>query len=606
MKPLNLNADPQQREAITFAEGAMLVLAGPGSGKTHVITQRIRYLIEEKNVDPSHILTITFTKAAALEMQKRCHQICPASAGAVFGTFHSVFYRMLRTSKTYHNFSVIKESEKKEIIQKVLSCFGNSYEQTRAESEIYLQRISKYKNAWPAQEKEEEDFLRILKQYNRACHDQEKMDFDDITELCHKMMEEQPKEKKKWQERFPYILVDEFQDVNGRQYELTKVLAQKYGNLFVVGDDDQSIYSFRGSDPSYMQLFLRDFPDCRQVVLEKNYRSGTEIVKAASRCVSHNKNRFAKKTEAVQQFENVVQIQSFETSEEEYRHITESVKTIPANETTAVLLRTNSMAEYAAEYFFKNKISYVIKEKRRFFYDITQVQDIMAVLRFVFCGQKRSDFLRFMNKPYRGILREDIKEETVNLEALIQKYRDHAEIRDSLVKLQKQCSLLSKTDPYSGIFFILNGMGYKQFMLKKACGNEEQKRNLLFVAEELLQRAKEFQMVEKFLSFVREYREEFENIQKTNAEPSEGQIRIMTYHASKGLEFDHVFLPQVNRGLVPHGNMLTGKQMEEERRMFYVAMTRAKKGLYITCVKNENGAEESLFVKELKEESIGT
>lgn len=606
MKLLNINADPQQREAITFAEGTMLVLAGPGSGKTHVITQRIRYLIEEKNVDPSHILTITFTKAAALEMQKRCHQICPASAGAVFGTFHSVFYRMLRTSKTYHNFSVIKESEKKEIIQKVLSRFGSSYEQTRAESDVYLQKISKYKNTWPAQEEEDEDFLEILKQYNRTCYDREKMDFDDILDLCYNMLEEQPKEKKKWQERFQYILVDEFQDVNGRQYELTKLLAQKHGNLFVVGDDDQSIYSFRGSDPFYMQLFLCDFPDCRQVVLEKNYRSGTEIVKAASKCVSNNKNRFAKKTEAVRQFENEIQLQSFETMEEEYRHISESIKAIPANETIAVLLRTNSMAECAAEYFYKNKISYRIKEKRRFFYDIAQVQDIVSVLRFVFCGQRRSDFFHFMNKPYRGILREDVNDETVSLEMLIQKHRDHEEIRDSLVKLQKQCIVLEKMDPYSGIFFILNGMGYKEFMIKNVRGNEEQKRNLLHITEELLQKAKEFQTVEKFLVFIREYREEFENMEKKNSESAEGKIGIMTYHASKGLEFDHVFLPQVNRGLVPHGNMLTSEQMEEERRMFYVAMTRAKRGLYITCVKNADGAEVSVFVKELNEKSIGT
>lgn len=601
-----LKVSPEQREAICFHEGAMLVLAGPGSGKTLVITQRIRYLIEEKGVYPGHILVITFTKSAALEMQQRCLKICPTANGVVFGTFHSVFYQILRCSDKYRNYSLITYYEKQNIMKQILTVNGFAGELDAKGLLLLcnemLTKISRQKNTG---EKTEDNRLTfIMKTYQKECALRQLLDFDDMLMLCHQLLMENRVERIHWQEHFKYILVDEVQDVNGMQYELTKLLSARHKNLFVVGDDDQAIYSFRGSDPHYMQQFLQDFPESRLIRLSDNYRCGSEIVRMAANCISYNTGRFDKEIKAAAEKENKVEIKSFESKEMEMNKLCETLA--ESKGCKAVLLRTNTAAEYVAQCLSKKNIPYRMKEKIKCFYDNAYVEDILSVLRFVFHKPLRKDFYCFMNKPERGISRECIKTEVVDFTALKRMFDEESELGNSLRRLEKDCEFLRKLDAYAAITYILHGMKYREFLHMSLCGQEKEKA--MKIMDELLRRSREYAGAPEFLAFVENYKRDLEkNYRVASKEFSTRaeETYIMTYHASKGLEFDSVFLPGVNNGIVPNGHILTREQLEEERRMFYVAMTRARKYLFVSYVKGEKDGDEviSPFVPELSEKA---
>ena len=580
----------------------MLVLAGPGSGKTTVISERVRYLIEEKGVEPGRILTITFTKAAALEMQRRCQNICPRASAAVFGTFHSVFYHFLRKSEKYQKFTHINEKQKKEMMKKLVPIGTMTSLQHAYLCESMLKKISYYKNSQSDLAHEGEDFYEIMRRYSRLCVEQEKLDFDDMLVLCLELFLENKQELYKWQNKFSYILVDEFQDINQCQYEIVKLLTQKSGNLFVVGDDDQAIYSFRGSDPGYMKQFLLDFPNARKTCLEENYRSGEGIVALAGKSISNNEERFFKNIQAMRQFAHEVIIKEFDTMEKEAQEVMDRIlclgKNIP-KENIAVLVRTNAKAEYLAELFYQRKIPCSVREKRTCFYDNPWVRDIFAVLRFASCGQKRKDFFVFMNKPFRAIERCMLPSEQVQFEKLMQ----FAEVAQEAKKIKSCIELIQGLDPYAAVLLVLNGLKYRKYLDEIAGEDVNIRKQIDEVIEELLERTKCFDSIPQLLEFVQRYTETYKCEEQ---EPAKDAVQILTYHASKGLEFDCVFLPMLNQGIVPHGHMLTQKQMEEERRMFYVAMTRAKKYLWLSGYGKEERAERSIFLKELQSQEIGT
>lgn len=587
----------------------MLVLAGPGSGKTTVISERVRYLIENRGVRPEQILTITFTKAAAMEMQSRCRQICPRADDAVFGTFHSVFYQILRKSEKYQNYSIMNEKEKREIMKRLIPQGNMTSLQHTYTCEMMLKKISFYKNR--AEETQSVEEREIMHRYDRLCREMQKLDFDDMLLLCKKMLEEMPDEREKWQRRFRYLLVDEFQDVNKCQYEVIKLLTQLHGNLFAVGDDDQAIYSFRGSDPGIMHQFVMDFPRCRQVYLSENYRCAKIVAELAGRSIRHNRNRFDKQIQAVGKAEGMVRIRRFLTKEEEAEALAEEIIGVlrSANEektdSIAVLVRTNAQAQYLAERFYQKKIPCFVREKRRCFYAGQRVQDILAGLRFAVGGQNRTDFFAFMNKPFRGLERAFFVGEKVNLEecALRAEHMRNTDGAKELRGLERFLTLMRRMDAYGAVKLMMTGMRYREYALTSAGDNKEMREMIEEELEELLQRAKLFESPLEFLKYVDTYTEQFEKQCECNEKKPEmrndKRIQIMTYHAAKGLEFDCVFLPMLREGVVPKGRMLTETQTEEERRMFYVAMTRAKHQLFLSWHGKEGG-EASLFLKELE------
>ena len=601
---------PAQQEAICFGEGTMLVLAGPGSGKTAVITQRIRYLVEERHITPSDILTITFTKAAALEMKQRACQICRGAENAVFGTFHSVFFQIIRSSSKFQNYSIMTEQQKLQILRPLLKGKKLDCVQMSSFCEQFLSDLSFYKNTGREREEKagqnqaEQMQLHELRQaYEQCCRKRWLLDFDDILIYCYRLLTEDSGLRDRWENRFRYILIDEFQDINDVQYQIIKLLSANYENLFVVGDDDQAIYSFRGADPSYMHRFLEDYPNSRQVKLNINYRCGDRILALAARSIAHNKYRFEKEIKAGNSGENRVIATCFQNRAEERSFLTEEILTHRNEGLTAILVRTNRMAEQVSEACFRRQIPYQMREKKQDFYAQKCVVEVLSVIRFVAEGRNRSDFMAFMNKPVRYINREMLQKETVDLWALLEEYREDPEQYRIIQKLQQDLAMVEMLDPFGAISYIRKVMQYDCCLSPGETGEKEKE-----ILDELLERCREFHSHTAFLSHIAAYRSKLE--QESNRKQPEADqgnakrnpVRIMTYHGSKGLEFDTVFLPFLNSGDVPHGRNLSTMELEEERRLFYVAVTRAKKSLYLSCegmVQGEN--RQSVFWAELKD-----
>lgn len=623
---------PAQQEAICFGEGAMLVLAGPGSGKTAVITQRIRYLVEEQHITPSDILTITFTKAAALEMKQRACQICQSAERAVFGTFHSIFFQIIRSSSKFQKYSIMTEQQKLQILRPLLKGKKLDSVQMASFCEQFLVDLSFYKNTGreresgalgdkkgkepkqkgelyksevelEQQQTEQMQLYELRKAYEKSCRQHWLLDFDDILLECHRLLAEDNRLRDRWQRRFRYILIDEFQDINDVQYQIIKLLGANCKNLFVVGDDDQAIYSFRGADPSYMHRFLEDFPQSRQVNLNINYRCGEKILALAARSIAHNKNRFEKKIKAGNTGENRVTTACFQNRTEELVFLTEEILAHQNERQTAILVRTNRMAELVAEACFRRQIPYHMREKKQDFYAQKCIREVLAVLRFVAEGRKRSDFMTFMNRPMRYISRELLQQETVDLQALMQNCREDPLQYQAVQKLQKDLIMVERLDPFGALSYIRKVMLYDSCLSRGETGEKEKE-----TLDALLERCREFHSHTAFLAHIAAYRSELEqesNRKQSEADPGnadQNPVQIMTYHGSKGLEFDTVFLPFLNSGDVPHGRNLSVLELEEERRLFYVAVTRAKKSLYLSCegmVQGEN--RQSVFWTELKD-----
>ena len=601
---------PAQQEAICFGAGTMLVLAGPGSGKTAVITQRIRYLVEERHITPSDILTITFTKAAALEMKRRACQICRGAENAVFGTFHSVFFQIIRSSSKFQNYSIMTEQQKLQILRPLLKGKKLDCVQMSSFCEQFLSDLSFYKNTGREREEKagqnqaEQMQLHELRQaYEQCCRKRWLLDFDDILIYCYRLLTEDSGLRDRWENRFRYILIDEFQDINDVQYQIIKLLSANYENLFVVGDDDQAIYSFRGADPSYMHRFLEDYPKSRQVKLNINYRCGDRILALAARSIAHNKYRFEKEIKAGNSGENRVIATCFQNRAEELSFLTEEIMTHRNEGLTAILVRTNRMAEQVSEACFRRQIPYQMREKKQDFYAQKCVVEVLSVIRFVAEGRNRSDFMAFMNKPVRYINREMLQKETVDLWALLEEYREDPEQCRIIQKLQQDLAMVEMLDPFGAISYIRKVMQYDCCLSPGETGEKEKE-----ILDELLERCREFHSHTAFLAHIAAYRSKLE--QESNRKQPEADqgsakrnpVQIMTYHGSKGLEFDTVFLPFLNSGDVPHGRNLSTMELEEERRLFYVAVTRAKKSLYLSSegmVQGEN--RQSVFWAELKD-----
>lgn len=601
---------PAQQEAICFGAGTMLVLAGPGSGKTAVITQRIRYLVEERHITPSDILTITFTKAAALEMKRRARQICRDAENAVFGTFHSVFFQIIRSSSKFQNYSIMTEQQKLQILRPLLKGKKLDCVQMSSFCEQFLSDLSFYKNTGREREEKagqnqaEQMQLHELRQaYEQCCRKRWLLDFDDILIYCYRLLTEDSGLRDRWENRFRYILIDEFQDINDVQYQIIKLLSANYENLFVVGDDDQAIYSFRGADPSYMHRFLEDYPKSRQVKLNINYRCGDRILALAARSIAHNKYRFEKEIKAGNSGENRVIATCFQNRAEELSFLTEEIMTHRNEGLTAILVRTNRMAEQVSEACFRRQIPYQMREKKQDFYAQKCVVEVLSVIRFVAEGRNRSDFMAFMNKPVRYINREMLQKETVDLWALLEEYREDPEQCRIIQKLQQDLAMVEMLDPFGAISYIRKVMQYDCCLSPGETGEKEKE-----ILDELLERCREFHSHTAFLAHIAAYRSKLE--QESNRKQPEADqgnakrnpVQIMTYHGSKGLEFDTVFLPFLNSGDVPHGRNLSTMELEEERRLFYVAVTRAKKSLYLSSegmVQGEN--RQSVFWAELKD-----
>lgn len=594
-----LTINPIQQEAITFAAGTMQVLAGPGSGKTFVITRRIRYLIEKAHVEPSEILVITFTKAAAGEMQQRFEKLVENQKYPVyFGTFHALFYHILKQTVQYQKFTLISETEKRRLLLNILKMPSSSLFWGNEKIEYLIRMISRIKNNGENFEGcsyelfTKEEVQNIYRQYNEYLFEFGRMDFDDMGLLCLKLLKENPEILSGWQQKFRYILIDEFQDINPMQYQIIRYLAAANQNLFVVGDDDQSIYGFRGARADIMQDFMRDYPQAKQLLLDVNYRCHEQIVEKSLQVIAANKNRFTKAIRAVHNDGAGVCFHACLNQEKEYEELLQELdalvkKEIPLN--VAVIYRSNYECGLLAEKLLVKKIPFFMKEAVQSRFDHFVIKDILAYLEFAHGNRRRDIFHLFMNRPLRYLKKDSARENLITLEELLRYYKNDAGMQDIARKLFYDLEKIKTMRPYLAIQYIRKVIGYDAYLKENYDIGTREK--LLQIADDFGALAKEyadFEIMNDYISQCRKLAKDKQLQKKAGEEKQEETgIHLLTMHASKGLEFDIVYLPDINEGKVPSKQSVTLEAIEEERRMFYVAMTRAKKELHILyCSQN--------------------
>lgn len=578
--------NPGQARAIAHTDGPIQVLAGPGSGKTFTIVQRILNLINHQKIPPEKILVITFTKAAALEMQARFLKEIRRSYSAVnFGTFHSIYYQMLSRSGYLHDFSLITEFDKIKTLRKILNHLFPIQTFGPSEYAEILNEISLCKN-FELGGQPRERFTDIYEGYCEMLKESRKMDFDDMILFCHQMFNEHGEILAKWQNYFSHIMVDEFQDINRLQYLVLKQIAAPRNNLFIVGDDDQSIYGFRGANPAVMQDFLKDFSDCKKVVLGTNYRSTREIVGAAAKVIVLNENRMAKEYQALRDGEKP-SLESFTKREDEDQWIIEKILACPADsyQDMAIIVRTNFEVSLMASKCAGKGIKVRVVEKVKDIFSHFAVSDILDYIYFSKGPMERGRFLNIINKPMRYISRKAAAEltDTLSEKEILAYYKGDMDSQGEIRRFFGACRRIAGLSPYLAINFIRNGVGYDRYLKERAKPHEF--AEWMHVCDELQESARGYETVDDWLLMMEGMKvlaeEQKEKKQAKKKEAASG-LNIITMHSSKGLEFQTVFLPHLNEGTLPEPKSLTDEQIEEERRLFYVGMTRAKELLYMT------------------------
>ena len=603
-----------QTEAVAHNKGPCMVLAGPGSGKTLTIAKRIEYLIMKHKVRPEEILVITFTKYAAWEMKNRTRSICgPSSYAVTFGTFHGIYYGILKWAYRLNQSNLLSDEEKYRILREILPGIDWDQEPEADEEKDYLQElaieIGNVKNNCMDIEEYEpvkyttEKFRKLYRTYEETKKKYRKIDFEDMLIQCRDLFMKRPDILKKWQEKFQYILVDEFQDVNQAQYDVVRMLAAPQDNLFVVGDDDQSVYGFRGAKPGIMMEFMKDYPKARQILLDVNYRSSGYIVKGALRVIGNNKIRFEKKIEAFRKPDETVHVQEVKDPVQEAEYVLEKIREYREKGVSytemAVLYRTNVDARAMSELMTEYQIPFVMKEHLNNIYEHFIALDMISYLRLSQGEYDRKYFLQIANRPNRYLTRESMKTGNVSYESLRRYYRDKDWMVDRIDQLEWDRKMICDKTPYAAIQYIRKRMGYDEFLKEYAAYRKISSEDLFAVLEEIWQNSKGYGTIKEWFEHIESYGKMLKEQNKKNGE-KEG-VNLMTMHAAKGLEFDTVFVIEANEGSCPYKKATTDEEIEEERRLFYVAMTRAKRKLVISYVKEKNGKDllPSRFVSEL-------
>ena len=614
--------DKNQEKAIRHFKGPCLCIAGPGSGKTAVITARIKYLIDEMNVSPTNILVITFTKAAAVQMKQRFQQsIGGRSARVTFGTFHAIFFTILKYAYHYTADNIIKEDLKRQILKDIISKTDLEIQDENEFINDIEAEISRVKGEnmelsnYYSPNCSGEIFRKIFNSYNNALERRSLIDFDDMLIYCYELLSQRQDILRMWQKQYPFILIDEFQDINKVQYDVVKLLAKPYNNLFIVGDDDLSIYGFRGARPDIMQQFLKDYKDTVKYRLSINYRCSGNIVKAAGLVIKNNKNRFDKEITANNPDGEIVDIQEFGKLSEENDVIRNKIMEnrnngMPYSE-MAVLFRTNTQARALTSKLMEYNIPFVMKERIPNIYDHWIARDIFTYIKVALGSRERAAVMRIINRPKRYVHRNAFSEPYVDFEELKHFYEDKEWMVERIEQLEYDLKMLSTLKPYAAINFIRCGIGYDDYIREYADYRGIRADDMINILDELQEEAKNHSDFDEWFDYIQQYGEELkEQAGKSqamlNGQEPEDAVVIMTMHGAKGLEYECVFIPDVNEGVTPHNKAVLDADMEEERRMFYVAMTRAKHYLHIYYVKERFNKEVdvSRFVEEIVGEKL--
>lgn len=589
-------SDAQSR-AIAHGEGPAIVLAGPGSGKTLVITQRTKYLTEQYHVKPQEILVITFTRAAAAEMKERFCAISRAK-GVTFGTFHAVFFSILKHAYHYTAANILSEERKFQILQQLVRESGMEMQEEKELLSELAAEISLVKNEQISLEHyysrscSEELFRKLYRKYEQIHRSEGLLDFDDMMVYTYELLTQRKDILEGWQKRFCYILVDEFQDINLLQYKILRLLALPENNLFIVGDDDQSIYRFRGAKPEIMLNFRKDFPEATMIQLDQNFRSTAPVIKSALRVIGQNEKRFEKKIRHVREGGAAVDIREFENQDHESLYLVKSIqKSLEGGRALsdiAVLFRTNQGAGPFAERLMEFNLPFEMRDALPNIYDHWIARDVFAYLHLAREGLDRAEFLQVMNRPKRYIGRDSIDAPVISFETLRTYYEEKDWMLDRIDRMETDLRILRTLAPYAAVNYIRYGIHYEEYLQEYAKARRMKPEELTDLIDEMQQSAKPYKTWDEWFAHIEAYQEALKE-RRGQRGRREDAITLATLHSSKGLEFSEVFLVDVNEGIIPHRKASVEADIEEERRLFYVGMTRAKDRLHLFYIKERYG-----------------
>lgn len=605
-----------QSRAVAHGEGPCMCLAGPGSGKTTVITERTKYLVNVQGILPEEILVITFTRAAAVEMRERFQnamgkRFCPVT----FGTFHSVFFGILKAAYRYTAANILKEDEKYAFLRETVAGLALEIEDeteflTAVAGEISLVKNERIPLAhYYSSNCPEEVFRSIYNSYQDWLVKNRKLDFDDMLVYTYELFRNRPDILDGWRRRFCYILIDEFQDINALQYEIMRMLAGSRSNLFVVGDDDQSIYRFRGAKPEIMLNFQKDYPQAEIIQLAENYRSTDCIIKGAGRVIANNTARFEKEIHGVRGMGEKITVSEFQTQPFEAEAVAKKVREMLGEgrrpSEIAVLFRTNTGARLYLEKFMAYNIPFRMRDQIPNIYEHWIARDIFAYIRIAKGGRERRDVLQIINRPKRYIGRENLEAPIIDFRELKRHYRGKDWMVERIEKLEYHLERLSAMAPFAAVNYILHGIGYDKYLEEYAAYRRIKPEEFYEVAEELLESAKNHADYASWFAHIEEYKEALKKQSEQQSQEEEAVV-FTTLHSAKGLEFPVVFLVDAVEGNMPHKRAATDADIQEERRLFYVGMTRAKDKLYLYRAKERYGHALacSRFLEELKGQSV--
>ena len=599
-----------QKRAIESKARAVLVVAGPGSGKTTVLTERLVYLLKN-GAEAKSCLLLSFTRASSKEMALRFAKRGIAGNSPHFSTIHALCLSLLREVRGIEREGLVNLYEKmdwlsayflekgiaREEVEELLLNYGNQIS--------YFKSITEEERMHFLREEKNEDFLPLFQYYEKMRKLRGKLDFEDL--LIEVLLELQKNTRiaDSWKSRFSYILVDEFQDLSLIQYAILKALSEKGASLFVVGDEDQSIYGFRGASPDILFRFAGDFPDCERIFLADNFRSKEEIVLLSRRLIGKNKKRFQTPLSGRRGRGGKAKYFLLETGVEEAVLLAEHVESLLREgcppEEIAVLCRSKMQITPLLPGFMERGIPIVIVEELSNVFQHFIGKDILAYLRLAKNKESSQELVQILSKPYRGLRREKILHKDSGLSDLKRAAKTLKE-REETEKLEKHLEALSKLNPKEAILFIRKEIGYEKYLEDFA-----KKKNKDFTEwwesfEEITAMSEGYPDLDAFFRFVTEFNRRA--LERRKPEEEKG-IRFMTYHSAKGLEFDEVFLPDCIEGIIPDGRAKKPEEIEEERRSFYVALTRARKGIhiYVTKTRYSKKVYPSRFIPELLEGS---
>ncbi len=608
-----------QNRAIRHVQGPALILAGPGSGKTTVVTNRVQHLVRDCHISPSSILVITFTKAAATEMKERFGRLMEKSADAPrgygnvsFGTFHAVFFTILKLSYGFTAGNILREEVRYQYLKESVERQKLELDDENDFLAGISAEISLIKNEripienYFSKNCAEEIFRKIYTEYEERKKRARLLDFDDMLTYTWELLSKRADILAAWQQKYQYILVDEFQDINRIQYDILKLLALPQNNLFIVGDDDQSIYRFRGADPSIMLDFPKDYPDAEQILLNDNFRSTRQIVEAAGRVVRWNQARFPKEITARGGNGPEVRVLSFPDQQQECLYILKEIqdwKNAGKNlRDAAVIFRTNTQPRLLVQKLMEYNVPFRMRDTMPNLFEHWIAKNLFCYIRLAMGSGLRRDLLPVLNRPKRYLNRECLPGERIDWELMLEYYEDKDYVCDRIERLRYDLKMLGRMGPYAAVNYIRHVVGYEEYLREYAQFRRMNADDLIEILNELQQSAKDYRTYDEWFEYMEKYKRQMEEMRRRQQEVQDG-VHLTTMHSSKGLEYEKVWILDAAEGVTPYKKAVLDADMEEERRMFYVAMTRAKRELTI-CWSKKQGSHEarvSRFVEEMED-----